>query len=1619
MEGKLLQKIIAFVLVLCLTATNFIFVATSTVYALTTDAELEGGNIVFKAYFKEGDSQVTSKTANISEGTTLYFSLNLKAGKLESGKIKLNNTNFKMEDIDSKYAKVNNDGKEILLSDIDYTDTVKGAIEIAVPLTFEEGETIPTSYFSMENSISLSGQYTNSSKKSISSEPIKTTLTWTELEDVEGEYEAKVEKIVYLEDATLVQVKVSSTYKNNTYFPKETETVSINVPKVKNVTPTYTVLVNGDKVDSSKITAPVNAEKISYTNEFVKDGKIAWNKSGDVYKVIYLYDGITKLDEELEFNATVQKKLYDRDMGKENKISCSSNTPKGNIASVEASSLSENVYKGYMYANVGETEYKEEYDLEVSYVDGVVPTMELRDDKFMVGQTAISTNNKTVYKDIEISKDGLKKILGTKGKITVTLDNDATKQITSTTSDKDGIITIDTENSNSLKLEIKDAENEGTLKITVNKAIQGNAGYSKDVLSTIDSIWSTMISYTEDANKYVESTAKTELKETVTEATLTINNESKENILTTTNLNKVEFLATLKTGTMDTDLIKAPVVKISLPREVTEASITSVSALYAEEELTVASAEVVEEDGVKVIVVKLDGEQLSYDNKFIEGIKLTINTEITLDDMATSRDTQIAMKYTNENSANKEYEIKKDISIQAPYGLITKSSVEANFENKESNETLSATVINNYGKDIENIAIVGTISKIASKETFEKTIKDSLKSTFADVTIKYSVDGETWTEESENAKYYKLELADSKLAAGEKFEISYKFDTNQVQTNFKVVYTYDGSSKETKLKPETSVKGTPEVTEEPTTDEPTTDETTTPTVVEEETDKLTVKMAATIGGNKLKENEEVFEGQAIRYTVQIKNNTSEDIKNVKLVGNHENANVFEFVTNQQENTAQSGEMRDFTTQEEAEGKSVKEENIGTIKANGTVTVSYQIRVKENVETLKNKITITADDVDEIKIESENAVKAAELKLEASNNRAKEYPVSKDMVVPNVIKVTNISDKDKENIMVTVKIPEEFTLFRVTGEDNNDNFEILSQENNTLVLKINKITAGVSEEILVLLQVREAKPSRSTVQLNFFATLNDVTYVSNEVPIGIREYVSTKMKAEQKANIEGDTVQTGDKLTFTISIENISDKEDQIMVTDYVPDAAEVKKAYYIKDGKTTEIEDIKDNQVVEMINLKSGEKVEVVIETEVNEEVTGKEEITNYATISGTFLDEEITTNKVTYKLKSNIKNETSKDEEDENSESGKGTVEGTTVDKTEDGKTTTVEGTVNAKSSISGLVWLDVNKDGIRQSSEKLLSGVKVSLADAKEGKFVQDENGKKLEVTTDDKGEYVFENLEKGKYIVVFAYDNTKFRNTEYQAKKADIETNSDIITTKIDSREDNVKYGLTDTLEIKDESIENIDAGLVENEIFDLSLNKYVTKLTVQNSAGTTVKQYNKEQLAKLEINSKVVAGSTVLVEYTMEVKNEGELAGYVNEIVDYIPSDLTFSSEINKDWYISTDGNLHTTALSNLIIKPGETRTVSLILVKKMTDSNTGVTINKAEIAKASNEYSIPDIDSKAGNGKQGEDDTSKAEVIISLNTGLGYTIGIIVAILGITATGITVIYLKRRKEANHE
>ena len=209
-------------------------------------------------------------------------------------------------------------------------------------------------------------------------------------------------------------------------------------------------------------------------------------------------------------------------------------------------------------------------------------------------------------------------------------------------------------------------------------------------------------------------------------------------------------------------------------------------------------------------------------------------------------------------------------------------------------------------------------------------------------------------------------------------------------------------------------------------------------------------------------------------------------------------------------------------------------------------------------------------------------------------------------------------------------------------------------------------------------------------------------------------------------------------------------------------------------------------------------------------------------------------------------------------------------------------------------------------------------------------------------------------------------------------------------------------TETIGLTEANSYEIDLGLVENKKFDLKLDKSITIITVTDSRGTNVHEYNKN-FAKIDFKDKYIDSSTMVVEYKIVVTNEGAVPGYVKKIADYLPTELEFSSELNTDWYASTDGKtVYNNANANKLLNPGESIEVKLVLTKKMNANTMGITItNNAEIYETSNDYGLEDVDSTSGNKASNEDDYSSANVLTSIQTGQA----IIYTVLGLVIVTI--------------
>ena len=188
------------------------------------------------------------------------------------------------------------------------------------------------------------------------------------------------------------------------------------------------------------------------------------------------------------------------------------------------------------------------------------------------------------------------------------------------------------------------------------------------------------------------------------------------------------------------------------------------------------------------------------------------------------------------------------------------------------------------------------------------------------------------------------------------------------------------------------------------------------------------------------------------------------------------------------------------------------------------------------------------------------------------------------------------------------------------------------------------------------------------------------------------------------------------------------------------------------------------------------------------------------------------------------------------------------------------------------------------------------------------------------------------------------------------------------------------------------DDIDIEKIKVLYFDLSLRKWVTESIVTYNGKTTVtKSGNKaeddpEAPMKVEIQTANIDKTTVKFRFNIRVTNEGEIAGYATELIDYVPDGLKFIAEDNPEWEVTEDGRIVTDQLKDTLLQLGESATVEIVLAWINGKDNMGEKVNWAEISKDENEYNSPDIDSTPGNNVKGEDDIDEAPVLLSPSTG---------------------------------
>lgn len=1398
------------------------------------------------------------------------------------------------------------------------------------------------------------------------------------------------------------------------------------------------------------------------------NNKIIWKKGcTDEYILTFIYgeEALNSIKQE-EAKTTLETKaeitaynLETLKVTKESKITGTLKEKLNEIVMFNVETQKE-IEKGYMYTGY-ETEYKEKITVDVAnenLVDNLL--IEEKENKYLANNQEYTANTK--YLKTQINKDNFKKMLGEDGYIKIyNQNNEQIAEInknTETDENNNYIINYNQETTK-IKIETSKIETVGKLQIeNIKKITQQN--YEKEQIKTFKNLQTNIIgkvNYKENTIITDEKTNTSTLVEPTTKATTTISNNTLSTIVENEN---VELRTILKSSDITCKLYNNPKILIKLPEYVESVSFNEAIKILFTDELEIATGTYNEE--TKTIEVSLNGIQTKYNDVSIaEGATILLSLNIKLNELTPTMTDEIITTIINDEDTIQE---KTEVNYIAPVGMVTVNTISGYNQNSETATSVSGqestgkidtntnsktaivtlTIINNNTNDCKNIAILGRTpfeknTSITTKEDLGSTFTTELISTInavkgidnSKITVYYSNNGDAtkdlkdsnngWTLNPENlgtVKSYLITINEYEMKTGETLSFEYKTQIpeglrNDEKTYGTFVVYYDNIiAKETITNnnnvgtiidnPQNEINTTVPNNNNNTIQNNTISNN---TIIENNNigvmQNNTVQNNNTIANNNntiqnnkinevlipsqaqatsvgvgtkeapsievnvtsdLDEEKVVRIGQPINYTITVVNLGDTTIENAKLIFNIPNGTTYRELKSPEYYGAESY----------VADKSVlsKELIIKNLEKNKSQKMEVQVIVNQTeLNNIIAQAQLQIDGASEISSqENKKIITDGMLNIDVVTRKTSEKEYVEGEEIEYIAKVQNVTEETASQVVVTSVLPQELDFVEIKYIDDAEIEAIYDEQTRIAKWKIKKIMKNSEVTLMLKGKIKQGvKEITNTFKGICYEISEEVT--SNEV---IRKVSMPKLEVNQTTNIQEEYIDIGDIIEYYIEVKNVGTAGARnVQIIDYLPTGVEDVKLSYINNGEASKEYDSK-NSTVTLSGIDIEPQTTLIMKvkakvSELEEKAKGTIEYTNYAKVSADNI-EEITTNSITHKIK--VK-EQEKDPE-------------------------------KRKVEISGIAWKDESRDGKRDDNEELLRNIEVLLITKQDAKLVKT-------VKTDKNGEYIFKDVENGEYLVVFKFDTTKYEITKYQVEGINEGKNSDAALQQTTTLSDGkiIEGAVTNTIKVEDRNIYNIDIGLLESAKFDLSLTKTISKITKQDDEGIKTYDYTGKDktLAKIEIPSKQVNKTTVIVEYTIKVKNEGNIPGYAKQIVDYLPSDLKFASELNKDWYKSTDGNLYNKSLADTIINPGETKEIKLLATKVTTENNLGTTNNSAEIYESYNDYGVQDSDSTSGNKVTKEDDYGSADLVISLNTGtiIMYT-GLIITIIATIGVG---------------
>ena len=1602
MKKDVVNKLIAAVVTVCLLMT-YVSTLTNSVYAAYEELEKQGivsnnKNVEFDAYFKQDGANKHSTDAETTAEQKLYVKVNVKdTGYLENATISFDNPNFSISKdfvASDNVKSVDYDNNQITLNQLESGKEV----EIEIPVNFVRKDNMDLTYFSRETKLNLTGTYYDENEKArnIKSD-ITVRLNWKATpkavlsEDVikYGAYDTNV----------YMQTLLTSNLDGNS-LPVESSKIDITVPKFANKNPNEvrifadTIATNCTEFtkDMWSYNKDTGIVEINLENK-ENNNLVNWRKGVDKFYITYIYADSEIAPSVITLNANSSLRTYvtEEDVTANVQKNVELRDAVSSVVDTEASATQE-IYKGYMYANNKyETEYASTISANIAYIDAV--------DKIVINESnasfvtadgnAMPAGSNIYYKSVSISKAKFDSILGENGNIQI-YDQNGNRVAgidKNTTADENGnmVIIISGQDVTAIRIETTKPITEGIITLNVNKAIKATTSLNRATVTSIQRMDAEVSGSIVSQDKVTNMEAKTEttaLAETATKEELYINNT---NLTTTAKNENVEIKAILKSNDYTCDLYRNPTIQITLPSEIETLDLKSINLLYSDS-ITIASYDVItDNNGNKVIRINMQGDQTEFVTDISKGINIVINTDITLRKTAASAERTATLQVTNEKAI--QYEnggtATVGMNIYAPQGVVLLSSV-SNFNsdnteivslsNKEQagkidingtakNITMKATVVNNYGKDIKNPRVLGRIPFQGNKKTdgtdlgttVDTVITSGLTVSGIDsslATIYYSENGEATEDINDASNGWTTTVSDaSKIKS---YLIALNNYVMPQATSFDMSYNVQVPEN---LPHNENAFGTYTVYYDEDEETQTIAKEAIAPTVGVSTGKgpeLTANISSNVGT-------EVSTEDIMEYKITVKNDGEMEAQNAKVTVNL--PDMVDYAEYVEEPMGESYEPKpDQRTIELSAGNIAPGESKEltlTLKAN-------------KAGTFKLDFVLSADNLEKTAQVSSPEINVTLASFYIEFTTPTQANVSVGSEIEYYINISNVTDKKIENVKATINLPDSVEYVEATreeygGENPTKEGVDYDEKDRVVTLDVGDIEANAAADYNYVLKVKVTK--QEDVNMQVVVVGKDANEQKSSVIM--HSTGNNKLEVTTATDITKDYIQIGDVITYTIKTKNVSDgliKDVKVSAT--IPDNLKYLNTTYYLDDQEMFNGYLLDNKVTSTtMDLDAGQTLTFVVKAAANKmiDTSKEEEDANVAVeVTGDGAED----------YKTEIKN----------------TLENNDVN----GSGASEDGTYR----ISGTVWFDENRNGARDSNEQLLSGIPVTVVDAESGKVIKNSNGDEISATTDDKGEYILSDLLPGKYIVKFTYDNNQYVITGYRTDGVDESVNSDAINTT-----DNNGTAITDSLEITDSSMNNIDLGLTTKGIFDLSLNKTLSRTQMADGKTTKSAEFDNSKLGKVEVDGKRINSTNIVIEYTLTVTNNGNVPGYAKKIVDYIPSELEFNSSLNTDWYASGD-TLVCTSLENELINPGESKSVTLVLTKKMDENGTGTISNKAEITETYNDQGLADKKS------QDDDTNSSANIIIGIKTG-GPVMYILltVSILAIVGCGAYIINKK--------